>query len=510
MGEKIFSKFSMKDYRNELEIILDSKQFDDEAKSFILSIFYKLDNFYKDYLKIKKDSQIKSKFLEEYIKIIKDKCNKIEIVAPKENTQKYIVNKEKGEIRCFPNELILLTAIYELNEKSLRIADNRIEEFFNVCLIELINKANTINSTEPIRDFNGWSWNIELENQKNIEYNLVFQNLLILFGYDFIIENCGEKEINKIIENKVKEEYGKVGEDFLEKLIELSILMYNNDTIQKHKTCVKVKEVLINKKNNVIEKEKIDKENINQEELIEKKLIKINRLLNDIKLVRLEYKKYIDKFKSLSDFISYLEKNKDKLLLKKELIKELKNDNLYINEVDEYNKILKYYEDITGQDDNVKILKKIMILQLKFLQCIKIKINKIENKKELYNILVRLRYYANCLYMKKKSIMYNEKIWNSFENVIEELIYKMLENKVIDIGFKSKKLNYQIFKHIFKMQSIDLDNIILKIDFIDNKKIEIRYLDDGLLEYREKIEIPFEEEISNTKSKRVKLLKMGG
>ena len=70
----------------------------------------------------------------------------------------------------------------------------------------------------------------------------------------------------------------------------------------------------------------------------------------------------------------------------------------------------------------------------------------------------------------------------------------MLENKVIDIGFTSKKLNYQIFKHIFKMQSIDLDNIILKIDFIENKKIEI----------------PFEEEISNTKSKRVKLLKMGG
>ena len=245
MGEKIFSKFSMKDYRNELEIILDSKQFDDEAKSFILSIFYKLDNFYKDYLKIKKDSQIKSKFLEEYIKIIKDKCNKIEIVAPKENTQKYIVNKEKGEIRCFPNELILLTAIYELNEKSLRIADNRIEEFFNVCLIELINKANTINSTEPIRDFNGWSWNIELENQKNIEYNLVFQNLLILFGYDFIIENCGEKEINKIIENKVKEEYGKVGEDFLEKLIELSILMYNNDTISKEELNTAINEKLI-------------------------------------------------------------------------------------------------------------------------------------------------------------------------------------------------------------------------------------------------------------------------
>ena len=42
--EKILAKLSIKDYKNELESILENKQFDEEAKSLLLSIFYKLDN----------------------------------------------------------------------------------------------------------------------------------------------------------------------------------------------------------------------------------------------------------------------------------------------------------------------------------------------------------------------------------------------------------------------------------------------------------------------------------
>ena len=38
--------------------------------------------------------------------------------------------------------------------------------------------------------------------------------------------------------------------------------------------------------------------------------------------------------------------------------------------------------------------------------------------------------------MKKEVIL-------EFENVTKELIYKMVEYKVIDIGFRTKKLNYE-------------------------------------------------------------------
>ena len=85
--EKILSKFNIKDYRNELELILENKHFDEEAKSLLLNIFYKIDNFYKDYLSVKKESENKNKFLEDYMNIIKNKCNKIEVVPPQDTTE---------------------------------------------------------------------------------------------------------------------------------------------------------------------------------------------------------------------------------------------------------------------------------------------------------------------------------------------------------------------------------------------------------------------------------------
>ena len=69
--EKILAKLSIKDYKNELESILENKQFDEEAKSLLLSIFYKLDNFYIDYMIVKKECYPKNKYLDEYINIIK-------------------------------------------------------------------------------------------------------------------------------------------------------------------------------------------------------------------------------------------------------------------------------------------------------------------------------------------------------------------------------------------------------------------------------------------------------
>ena len=119
--EKLLSKFNMKDYRNELELILDKKQFDEEAKSLLLSIFYKIDNFYKDYSTVKKESENKNKFLEDYMNIIKNRCNKIEVLSPQEitKTKRYELNKEKVQIKTFPNENILMYAVYELSEVQL-------------------------------------------------------------------------------------------------------------------------------------------------------------------------------------------------------------------------------------------------------------------------------------------------------------------------------------------------------------------------------------------------------
>jgi len=53
---KLFSKLDIKDYNNELEKILENKLFSVDVKNILLSMFYKIENAYKDYKVIKRRS----------------------------------------------------------------------------------------------------------------------------------------------------------------------------------------------------------------------------------------------------------------------------------------------------------------------------------------------------------------------------------------------------------------------------------------------------------------------
>ena len=94
--------------------------------------------------------------------------------------------------------------------------------------------------------------------------------------------------------------------------------------------------------------------------------------------------------------------------------------------------------------------------------------------------------------------------------VSKELVDKMLENKVVDIGFKSNKLNYQILKYVFTTKIIELENLIIKLSFTEDNKVEVEYYDSKMLDYKNVFEIPFDEEATNKKDKKIKLFKIGG
>ena len=346
--EKILSKLNIKDYKNDLEIVLENKQFDEEAKSLLLSIFYKLDNFYKDYMLVKKECCPKNKCLEEYINIIKDKCNKIQILPPQEckKTKRYTIDRKKGEILSFPSENTLLYAVYELNEKYEKDS-NKNENFINQCINFLLNKGKTINSTEPIRDFNGWSWNIEINNTKNIECNLIFQNLLILFGYSFIDEIINKPNIVNILKNKIKtDNMGKIGYEVLEYLTQLGILIYNNDSLENHTKCLEYKKNLINKIDMLNNRKKYINDKTKSNTILIKQIQKIDIILNDINLIRSEFEKNVklenDKYFSISDFVDDLEAQR------KELLNQIGNNNKllspkeYLKNQDDYQKKIKY------------------------------------------------------------------------------------------------------------------------------------------------------------------------
>ena len=62
--DKLLDKIVKKDYNNELEEILEKKYFEENVKSLLLNILYKVETAYKDYEKVKQDVETKEEYIE--------------------------------------------------------------------------------------------------------------------------------------------------------------------------------------------------------------------------------------------------------------------------------------------------------------------------------------------------------------------------------------------------------------------------------------------------------------
>ena len=99
--DKLLEKIVKRDYNNELETIIEKKDYDETARSMLLTILYKIEAAYKDLETVKQDVETKEEYIQNYINIIKNKCDHIRIIHM--NTQEnqigknrtFLVNKEK-------------------------------------------------------------------------------------------------------------------------------------------------------------------------------------------------------------------------------------------------------------------------------------------------------------------------------------------------------------------------------------------------------------------------------
>ena len=225
---------NMKDYNEELEAILDEKGFDGDVQSLILSMFYKIENAYQDYYNVKKQMPSKEEFIKKISNTIKRYCNEIKIIKPKgkRNEIEYKIDKESGSIQCFPNEVLLLYCLFEL-----AIIKYDKDDLKECAIVDLLQRGNSYNYQEAIRDFNGWSWTDSLNTTEEIQYNLIYQNLLMLLGYDDMQEILlAEKKIDKIKE-KLESKYNQeIVADFLYNFSKIAVILKaNNDKEYKEK-----------------------------------------------------------------------------------------------------------------------------------------------------------------------------------------------------------------------------------------------------------------------------------
>ena len=479
---KILSKLNIdiKDYNNELEKILENKLFSYDVKNLLLSMLYKIENAYKDYEKVKVEVPSKREYIENLFDIIKEKCLKIFLVkagTPEaENLEKnnllFKVDRKNGEIVCFQNELVILTAILNLD-----LAQSWLEmpyEYMEAPIFLLLKIGKIDSEAQVIRDFNGWSWDIDRNKITDIEYNYIYQTLLLLNDRKGINSKSQTKLFNIISKMAIKKY-----------LSEANDLEYNENFEKLRKQKQERLQLFDNKKEfiNQISQEKKD---------YTKEIERIDKILNNNELLKKEYyarnEKLPNKQKifSVSYLVGILDKERADLIQKIDECNRIILPKEFVEQKSKLEEEVKFLNDILETNKDATLIE----LATEFLEQVKsiiLKINE-EHKEKLISWIYKIRYYRyipidNNLYMKDVEVL-NQK----FEDIIKLIIKRAQELKVWDNFSEDNALTYTILKEIFDTKMISLQDLNIQCSY-QNKVLTVEYYDDTIIESTIKIDV---------------------
>lgn len=488
MKKNLFT--NLKDYNNELEEILEKKDFSEKVKNLLLSMLYKIETSYSDYKKTKILVPKKRELIEQIINNINLSCNKIEILNPKtkEEIKKInpIINKNKKEIKIYQNEKQILKAIYEISQKEITI--NKKYDIAKKALEDFFEKSQIINKIEIIRDFDGWTWYKDKEEIENLKYNLIYQNLLILLGnkqLENIINNKNEDIIKKISE-KLKQNYGS---ELSLKIIYYFILIITQNYYKENKLIESGK--IQNKKGQTVENDVLKKELSTKKKQIQK----IEKIISNKILLEKEFikrNKNGEEIFSLKALLNILNNEKEKILNEiLQINNKINNKNIAQENLDEK---IQFLNDIKNTD----LEKNIINMQKIFIQCLNTKLKKCNSKKEIIDLIYITRYYKILELNNEKNVSQITELNISLNSYISKLAIKAIELKAINKISEYIEINLKIFNEILNLKIIDLENIDCIIENKNNKYI-IKLFDDESIEY--------EKQINEIKIEKIKLNK---
>ena len=219
---------------SKLETVLNEKKFSGDAKNLLLSMLYNITNSYGDYANIKVNVENKNQYIEKIIGII-EKCHNIEIVSPNSEEGKKILEENMHcmvdtyfkTIKVFGAERDMLYALFKMNDTKMYLDEKY--NLLRVAIPEMLNEGRDINNIEIIRDFNAWSWNTVSKDISNIDCNLIYQNLLMLLGFDFLeswMQQENQKEQLEKLEQELKKQYNSKNiQELLDYICRLSIIV---------------------------------------------------------------------------------------------------------------------------------------------------------------------------------------------------------------------------------------------------------------------------------------------
>lgn len=495
--EKLLDKFVKKDYNNDLEEVLAKKNYSEEVKNLLQDSLYKTENAYKDYETVKKNVISIEDYIKNIIDGVKKSCDQIELTRPQiGKNDKIIIDKQEKKIVCFPGPKQLLYAITKIQKKDEIIKDE--PDFINYALTNTLNNGNCINSIEPIRDFNGFSWSMSITDIENYYYNIIYQDLIILSNNKLIDEwiNKNDDMVDYMVlfkEDLEKKFSKKYQNEILELIKSISILMeINTNNIYK--------EQLINQKHETETELEAMKNRwkylddlSNYKKKLEKNLKKIDLILNDKEKLSKEYETrnkdlpLEQKIFSKKVLKKILSEEREDNILKLKKCNEKMNAKKFIEMKKQYEYNLKYLKLVEIEDIEKQIYESIIFLQKRVLQAIKYKIKNAKNREEINKILYEIRYFNLIPINETTRIGEVKKIEKMLSTTKKEAIEKAYELKDFKGIFKDTSKNNTILKYLFNLKIIKLEDVEFKL-INENDKIYIQFYDDDILDEKFKID----------------------
>ena len=511
--DKLLSKFVKKDYNNLLEELLATKEYDEIVKSLILSMCYKIETAYKDYKKVKENVLSKEEYMMNIFFSIQKSCEKINIIKKgdiKQGEIGCIVNREDKLIECYPIERTLLFCLADIVKK-----DNIVKfenQIIKEALTKMLNNGNSINMCEPLRDFNGFSWNVLIKEIEDLTYNLVYQDLICIVGIDLLEEwiNKNKFVINYLesFQNKIDEDYGKnLGLEIVSNLIKIAIL---EDALLDEEFMEKAEEEKINNESQFFKFQNSSQYIIelgNEKKEINKKIRKLDQIINDKDLLYMEYERRNEqlplekKIFSMKVLKKILQEERAELLKQTEKCGNLMNPQVFLKQYEEIKKIREYFSVLNNQDLKRELANCVIELQKNVLNIFKIKIEKAQDRNEIIKLIYELRYYIQIPVSDKKRIYQVKQLESSIYEIEEILIEKAIENKVIYEISEIQRINTEVIKNIFISKSISIESIEINI-YKEQEIWKVDFFDEDVLESTIQIQEFFEKKNLKVKNKK--------
>ena len=496
--QNFLEKIVKRNYNNELEKLLEEKQFEENAKSTLLNILYKIETGYKDIETVKKDIETKEEYIENLMGIIKNNCNSIKILKMSEQNNQipenrtYIIDKENKEIIAYPIERKVLYAIAKIGKKEKIIKDNYF--LIDETISNLINTGNNIHMVEPLRDFNGYSWTTIPQEIESIDHNLIYQNLRILVGHKFLNKWIRSNEFMIDYFEEFKEELeNKYGVEDKKKIIdllaEISVLLEVKYNPQKTKEYTEQKEKLQEELEELENKEEYIEKVTNQKIILTEKIKKIDTIINNKELLEKEYKERNEKLPleqkifSIRILSQKMQKERDEYFKEIDKLNEILNPQNFVKHKKEIENKYKYLKVL---DEKEKLEKLKLNFQKIFLKIMKKEISKAETKQDIEKKIYDFRYYMMIPYDNNILVQEKEELQKNIKETSELIISKANELKTIEKISNDKNTNDEILKNIFKVRIIKLEDAYLKITK-EKEKYFVQIFDENIFE--EKIEI---------------------